>query len=207
MFLSSGRTEAVAGLAGLAGDTWNLVDAARSGCRESFGLLYAQYWDAIFGYLRARTGNSAIAEDLASDTFVRALQSIGTLSRRADTSPRAWFITIARNLLLDDLKSSRRRREIPVWDLFDTDAGHGSATSNDGLSAVLRAESRRAVHTAMQRLGDEQRTCLYLRFFCGLSVVETAVRMKRSVGAVKSLQLRAIRQLASSVPDDMAMAS
>ncbi len=52
----------------------------------------------------------------------------------------------------------------------------------------------------LRGLSDEQRDCLILRFLQGLSIAETAEVLGRSEGAVKQLQLRAVRNLAKAMP-------
>ena len=56
---------------------------------------------------------------------------------------------------------------------------------------------------ALCRLPDEQRDCLVMRFLQGLSIAETAEALERSDGAVKQLQLRAVRALAQRLPEDL----
>jgi RNA polymerase sigma-70 factor (ECF subfamily) len=52
-------------------------------------------------------------------------------------------------------------------------------------------------------LPEEQRDCLTMRFFAGLSIAETAKALEKSEGAVKQLQLRAVRHLAKVIPKDL----
>ncbi len=54
---------------------------------------------------------------------------------------------------------------------------------------------------ALQKLPEEQRDCLIMRFLQGLSIAETAEILGRSDGAVKQLQLRGVRNLAKLIPD------
>jgi RNA polymerase sigma-70 factor (ECF subfamily) len=57
--------------------------------------------------------------------------------------------------------------------------------------------------TALRRLAPEQQDCLVMRFCQGLTIAETATAMGRSEGAVKQLQLRAVRNLAKHLPRDL----
>ena len=68
--------------------------------------LYDSALPLVHGYLLSRCGDRATAEDLTSETFVRALRRIDSLSAQG-RDVGAWLVTIARNLALDHLKSGR----------------------------------------------------------------------------------------------------
>jgi RNA polymerase sigma-70 factor (ECF subfamily) len=97
--------------AGEPGESWDLVRAAQQGDTAAFAQLYDRYVDQIYRYLLFRVGTRELAEDLTSETFLRALRGITSVSYQG-RDVGAWFVTIARNLLLDHVKSSRYRREI-----------------------------------------------------------------------------------------------
>ena len=111
----------------------------------------------------------------------------------------AWFITIARNLVTDHVKSSRFRLEVSTGDILDADR------ADEGIEDEVLARLQNAVLIdAVRKLKPEQQECIMLRFLQGLSVAETAQVLQRSEGAVKQLQLRAVRALAKLVPQPVA---
>lgn len=65
------------------------------------------------------------------------------------------------------------------------------------------AATAEVLRRAVSDLPDEQRDCLTMRFFAGMSIAETAKALDKSEGAVKQLQLRAVRQLAKVIPKDL----
>lgn len=167
-----------------------LVTLAQQGDGEAFGQIYDRYVSAVYGYLYARVGSQPVAEDLTSDTFLRALRRIDSFSWQGHDL-RAWLFTIARNLVIDHVKSSRFRLEVPTADLLDLDPG------DDGIEDTVLGRLRAAaLGDAIRQLGPDQQECLVLRFLQGLSIAETAAVMGRSQGAVKQLQLRSVRALA-----------
>ncbi|ROO90330.1 RNA polymerase sigma-70 factor (ECF subfamily) [Actinocorallia herbida] len=171
-----------------------LVERARKGCREAFGALYAQYADLIYRYVHARVGTHPLAEDLTSETFLRALRRIGDFTWQGRDFG-AWLVTIARNLVADHYKSGRYR-----WELSTDDPPE---TPLDGPeSAVLDSLAYQTLFQAVGRLGADQRLCVALRFLQGMSVAETAAVMGKNTGAVKALQHRAVRTLARTLPHD-----
>jgi RNA polymerase sigma-70 factor (ECF subfamily) len=174
-----------------------LVDLARAGDAEAFGQLYDHYAPVVGRFLSYRLGSPQLAEDLASETFFRALRSV-TSFRWQGKDFGAWLITIARNLVADHYKSSRYRRESPT----DEMSQHDSETV--GIEdQVLSAMTHQVLLAAVRRLPAEQQECVVLRFLQGMSIAETATALGRSDGAVKQLQLRAVRRLAKTLPDGL----
>ena len=178
-------------------DVWALVARAQEGDAEAFGELYDHYVTMVHRYVYHRVGDRATAEDVTSETFVRALRRIDSLSFQG-RDVGAWLVTIARNIVLDHVKSSRYRLEVATADMRDADR------ATDGPEdAVVQHLANRELLACVQRLGSEQQECIVLRFIHGLSVSETAAIMGKKDGAIKALQHRAVRRLAGLVPEDL----
>jgi RNA polymerase sigma-70 factor (ECF subfamily) len=178
-------------------ETWRLVHLAQAGDGEAFGQLYDRYMDVVFRFIYFRVNDRALAEDFTSETFLRALRRIGTISYQG-RDIGAWFITIARNIVLDHMKSARHRLEVTTADTLE---GKEQAESTE--DAVLNVLQSERLMQAIAQLGDEQRECVMLRFLHGLSVSETAHVMGKNDGAIKALQHRAVRKLADLVGGDL----
>jgi RNA polymerase sigma-70 factor (ECF subfamily) len=176
---------------------WELVRRAQTGDAEGFGQLYDRYVDVVFRFVYHRVGDRATAEDFTSETFVRALRRIDSLSFQG-RDVGAWLVTIARNIVLDHVKSSRYRLEVATADMRDADR------ATDGPEdAVLQRLANAELMAGVRQLSDDQRECVELRFLQGLSVAETAAAMGKREGAVKALQHRAVRRLAAILPDGL----
>ncbi|WP_306999137.1 sigma-70 family RNA polymerase sigma factor [Amycolatopsis thermophila] len=182
---------------------WALVRAAQQGDNAAFGVLYDQYVDVVYRYVYFRLSDRELAEDITSETFLRALRRISSVSYQG-RDVGAWFITIARNIVLDHLKSSRYKLEVVTDEVADSGTaaftGQTVAEAGPEQQAVTSA-TRDALLTAIADLGEDQRECIVLRFIQGLSLAETARIMKRNEGAIKALQHRAVRKLAQLLPD------
>ena len=174
-----------------------LVDLARRGDAEAFGQLYDHYVDSIHRYLYFRLSSVSLADDLTSETFFRALRGIQSF-RWQGKDFGAWLTTIARNLVTDHYKSSRSRLEVVADEL--PEQVEDADGPEDGALATLTSE---VLVAALRRLAAEQQDCLVMRFCQGLSIAETAAAMGRTEGAVKQLQLRAVRNLAKHLPKDL----
>ena len=172
-----------------------LVELARTGDKEAFGLLYDHYNASVFRFLYYRTRSTALAEDLTSETFFRALRSMNNF-RWQGKDFGAWLMTIARNLATDHFKAGRTRLEHATDDMgVHDDATEGPETT------VLAQLTNEMLLTALHQLPVEQQDCLVMRFLQGMSIAETAAVLQRSEGAVKQLQLRGVRNLAKLMPE------
>jgi len=174
----------------------DLVERAQAGEAEAFGRLYDQYADTVYRYIYYRVGGRATAEDLTSETFLRALRRIGTFTWQGRDFG-AWLVTIARNLVADHFKSSRFRLEVTTGEMLDANEVERSPEDS-----VLESLSNAALLQAVRKLNPQQQECVTLRFLQGLSVAETARVMGKNEGAIKTLQYRAVRTLARLLPDD-----
>ncbi|WP_045699253.1 ECF subfamily RNA polymerase sigma factor, BldN family [Streptomyces rubellomurinus] len=173
-----------------------LVERAQNGESEAFGRLYDHYADTVYRYIYYRVGSRATAEDLTSETFLRALRRIGTFTWQGRDFG-AWLVTIARNLVADHFKSSRFRLEVTTGEMLDSNECERSPEDS-----VLESLSNAALLDAVRRLNPQQQECVTLRFLQGLSVAETARIMGKNEGAIKTLQYRAVRTLARLLPPD-----
>ncbi|GAA3373996.1 sigma-70 family RNA polymerase sigma factor [Streptomyces sannanensis] len=174
----------------------DLVERAQAGEAEAFGRLYDQYSDTVYRYIYYRVGSKATAEDLTSETFLRALRRISTFTWQGRDFG-AWLVTIARNLVADHFKSSRFRLEVTTGEMLDANEVERSPEES-----VLESLSNAALLEAVRKLNPQQQECVTLRFLQGLSVAETARAMGKNEGAIKTLQYRAVRTLARLLPDD-----
>jgi RNA polymerase sigma factor (sigma-70 family) len=105
-----------------------LVALAQDGDSSAFAELYERYFDRIYDFLARMVRDRAEAADLAQDTFLRAMSSLGTLQQGA--SFKSWLYTIARNTALNRLERASRTRplertnadgEAVDYDVVDTD--------------------------------------------------------------------------------------
>jgi RNA polymerase sigma-70 factor, ECF subfamily len=182
-----------------AAEVWALVERAQAGDSAAFGLIYDRYVDTVFRFVYFRVGNRQLAEDLTSDTFLRALKRIGSFTWQG-RDLGAWLVTIARNLVADHFKSGRYRLEVTTGDVLDADR-EDRGPEGSPESAVVDHITNVALLTAVKQLNPEQQECIVLRFLQGFSVAETAQTMGKNEGAIKALQYRAVRALARLLPE------
>jgi RNA polymerase sigma-70 factor (ECF subfamily) len=172
-------------------DTIVLVDRAREGDAEAFAAIYDRYVDKVYRFIYFKVAHDqALAEDLTSDTFIRALRRIREFSWQG-RDIGAWLITIARNLIFDHYKSGRVRLEAVGIDPSFEATDDVVDPENEALQNVTRAELR----VAISQLNPDQAEVIELRFLQDLSVSETAAALDKTEGAIKAMQFRAIKSL------------
>lgn len=146
--------------------------------------LYAEHGADLVAYARRLTGDPHTAEDLAHDAMLRAWHS--TNQPTEPDQVRRWLFTITRNLVIDDARSARRRRELPRETLPEqaeadrADAVFDSIVVRDALAGLSPAHREVVVHA----------------YFRHRSVAEIAEELGIAPGTVKSrlhYGLRALR--------------
>ncbi|MCU1586967.1 MAG: putative polymerase ECF-subfamily sigma factor, partial [Frankiales bacterium] len=177
------------------------VQRAQSGDADAVGELYDRYVDQVYRYIAYRVPSSQVAEDLTSETFLRALRRISSFTWQG-RDVGAWFVTIARNLIADHYKSGRYRLEMTADDV-STVPGASQTTAAGPEGEVLEGMQNRVLLEAVKQLNAEQQECIVLRFLQGMSVTETAQIMGKNDGAIKALQYRAIRTLGRLLPEGL----
>ena len=164
-----------------------LVQAAKAGDAAAFGELYERYRDAIYRFCLARTGTSHDAEDLTSDVFVKALNSIDRYQDRG--LPFAAFLyRIARNAAID--RSRTLKQPLSVDGLLQEPA----SKQNVELEAVFAVE-KSILMDALTKLKSEHRDVVIMRFIEGYSALEVAQLLGKTEGAIRTLQHRALERL------------
>jgi len=177
----------------------DIVRRAQGGDSNAFGELYDRYVDVVYRYIHYRVSSTALAEDLTSETFLRALRRITSYTWQGRDFG-AWLVTIARNLIADHYKSGRYRMEVATSDLVEA----GADRSEEGPEGeVLAGLTNEVLLDAVKQLNSEQQECIALRFLQGMSVAETAQIMGKNEGAIKALQYRAVKSLSRLLPEDL----
>ena len=149
--------------------------------------LYEEYYDRIAHYVYVRIGDKNEAEDIASEVFLKALESLRTYEERG-LPMQAWLFKIAHNMVVDHLRKANKHKTIPIGTVEIEDEGDPQKT------AEINIEMER-VAIALQQLTDEQKEVIRLRFFGGLNSREVSSLLNKSDGAVREMQRAALEKL------------
>lgn len=166
-----------------------LLKQAQQGDAEAFGAIYERHAAAIFRYLYVHLSSRSDADDLTSEVFLRAWQSLPRYHQRGIPF-RAFLFRIAHNALVDHYRHGQHAhylvQEEESADLEDLHS------PDEALSGKM---NRLELSRLLAGLRDDYRTVLVLRFISQLSPLETAAAMQRTPGAVRILQHRALQAL------------
>jgi RNA polymerase sigma-70 factor (ECF subfamily) len=139
-----------------------------------FEALYQKYAHDVFRFAFFLSGNRADAEDIASETFVRAWNAPGGIRQ---STVKAYLLVIARNCYLHGLRRSRRHAPLEQDFADPRQAPHDSAEQRAELELVMRD---------LQQLAEVDRTALLLSAAVGISYEQIAETLGLSLGAVKT---------------------
>src|SRR5688500_18887867 len=168
-----------------------LLGRIAAGDREAFAQLFDQQAPTVLGLLTRLLRDHGRAEEVLQETFLQVWQQAGRY-RPELARPRSWILMMARSRALDGIRArqSRERREEAVerWEGARVEAPVGTT----GLEVD---EHRRRVAAALAVLPAEQRQCIELAFFDGLTHSEIAQRLAAPLGTVKSRILLGMNKL------------
>lgn len=162
-----------------------LIDRARSGDARAFEDLARREERALYRHALRIVGTTSDAEDIVQDALFSAWRSIASFQ---GTSFRAWLFRIATNRALDQLRSRKRRPELPLDPPDDDEVTWAEpvAPGPDLTQLAGDREALAAVEAALEALPAEQRTALLLRDVEGFAYEEIAVITTVEIGTVKS---------------------
>ncbi|MFZ5828016.1 MAG: sigma-70 family RNA polymerase sigma factor [Bacillota bacterium] len=166
-------------------EQWLVEKAKRD--PEYFGELYDLHFDRIYAYIYRKTGDRQAAEDLTSETFMKALANLQGYKYTGQPFA-AWLYRIASNLVTDYYRARR-----PVASLDE-----GLQTVAPGATpeeAALALDDQQAVIRAIQTLSPDQQDVVLMRFSGDMKLKDIATALGKTEGAVKALMFRALGSL------------
>ncbi len=169
---------------------------------DAFGRLYETYYSRILNYAYRRTLDIAVAEDITSNTFFKALRGLGKY--RSGGSFAAWIYRIATNELKMHWRSQARHRSADgsarQAELARIYFAPADPETPDEIAEKLAAYVQ--LHEALGRLGERYRTVLVLRYFEGLKIDQIARVLSKRTGTVKSLIHRGLKRLRAQIESE-----
>lgn len=168
-----------------------LLERALAWDEAALAEIFDQFYTPLYRYAYYHSQQVQDAEDIAAQVFQRFLQAL-----QSDSPPQkslqAWLYRTCRNLIIDYHRQQKHRQHAAL-----------SEELSDGRDSVEKlaelALTQQTVFIALASLSENHRDVLFLRFVQGLSLAESAEILEQTVGAVKALQHRALKQLRDSV--------
>lgn len=165
-----------------------LIQRAVSGDPDAFATLYDTYIEQIYRFIFFRVGDEPTAEDLTSQVFIKAWDNLSSYQVRG-LPFSAWLFRIARNSVIDYYRTFKETTSLEFEAVAKPDP---AGDVDERIERQLQAEE---VRLALQKLTEDQRQVLTLRFIEGFSTEEVAQVLGKRPGAIRALQMRGLQAL------------
>lgn len=168
-----------------------LCDQARAGSRDAYDRLFAMHTDRALLFIRSRIGpklrKSLESQDVLQDAYLAAHQAFAEFTYTDDGAFIRWLCRIIDHRLCDlgDHFAALKRQPVEI----------PRSNPSGPISQLDRAEHRERVAQGLDKLSDDHRQVLLLRFFEGLSADEAGEKMQKTASAVRKLTARALVEL------------
>jgi len=184
-------------------DTQSLADGLRRRDPDVLDRLIEQYQQRLYRYLLFLTGNTALAEDLFQETWIRVLERGHQYN--AKSKFESWLFAIARNLVID---VSRRKKIASLEELGDSESHQPfelpDERSVSPLQLLVTRENQQVVQLSLLKIPAYYREVLLLRFQEELSLEEISTVLSTPLSTVKSRLYRGLTVLKSALPEGAA---
>ena len=155
----------------------------------AFGRLYDLYVQPVFRYLFQRVGSQQDAEDLTSQTFIAAYESL--THYRGQKHFAAWLFSIARHKLMDYYRHKSSQPQMKELEEVPKE--------EDTLGKIILDEDLSQLRSLIQHLSNDEQDLIYLRYLAGLSYIEIAELLDKNMEAVKKSVYRLLARLKSQM--------
>ena len=172
-----------------------LIRQAVGGDSSAFGSLYDHYHPMIYRFVLVKVGRREEAEDITHQVFLSAWQNVGGYKHRGHPFS-SWLYQIARNQVIDHYRA--KKSEVNIENIDPEYFAVPAATHFD-ISTKLQMEK---VRQAMQSLKQDYQDVVIMRFIEDISLKETAAILKKTEGAIKLIQHRALKELKQLLGSD-----
>lgn len=178
-------------------DDHQLIALAAGGDRQAFGKLYERYALRVFRHAQFLTSDPVLAEDIAAQVFLKALEAIPRYEPRGVPFV-AWLLRITCNLVINYRKSAQNNGHAQIP---ETIQATGTFFSPED-SCEVKVDGER-VWLEVKKLPCEQRQVIVMRFIDDLGYPDIASVLGKSVGAVRVIQFRALANLRQTLDDQL----
>jgi RNA polymerase sigma-70 factor (ECF subfamily) len=166
---------------------------------DAFAKLYDQYYPKIFGYVLRRSANLEAAQDITSETFLKALRKLWQFHWR-NISFSSWIYKIATNEINQYFRKAEYKKSVSLEELQEQ--GFEPISPHDPESELMEAQEELRQHqdfleiqVKIVRLPAKYQEVIALRFFEKKQIKEIAEILGKKEGTIKSLLYRAVEKL------------
>ena len=154
-----------------------------------FQSFYSDYQDKVMSFMMYRINNRALAEDLTSDTFIKAYEKFDSYDDQYAFS--TWIYAIARNTLIDFVRKNKEYVGIEEYEEQE-DEQFGEEVSNNNLDTELNMER---VKEMIHKLPDLQRESILMKYLEELNTKEIAAELGESEANIRQALSRGLKKI------------
>lgn len=169
-------------------DEHSLIHSCQQGNLADFDGLYTRHLKGVYAFVFYRVMDKMTAEDLTSQTFIKALESIGSYDARKGAFS-TWLYRIARNTVTDFYRTNRPHSDVDVEEVWDI-----QSDDNPFLKLVDKLSAEQ-IHKVLKAMPKEKRAILMMRLWDNLSYKEIADLTGKSEAACKMTFMRTLESL------------
>lgn len=163
------------------------LQRARAFDRAELAAIYDEYSPLLYRYIYRQVGEVETARDVTAQVFERFLHTLRQ-GHGPDQQLKAWLYRTAHNLVIDHYRRQQHRQHLPLDEALVDAADDPVSRAETHLTAA-------DLRSALQQLTPDQQQVIALKFLGQFSNAEVAAVLDKPIGAVKSLQHRALAAL------------
>lgn len=172
-----------------------LIEAAKAD-PERFLDLYEKYYDQIYRYVYRRAGGDQdVTHDIVSQTFMDALEHIKSFNWQGYPFS-SWLYKIAHNNVIKWYRKAGNKNYLPIEEARDV-----PDQNSDQTEIVDATIAKEQINTMMEKLDEDEREILRLKFFEGMSNMEIAEIMELSVSNIGVKVFRTLKKAKGFLPN------
>ena len=169
---------------------YNLIEAAKAGNAQAFGILYDSYLPQIYRFIYLKVGRKEIAEDLTHEVFLSAWQNLKGYAHRGFPFS-TWLYKISRNRVIDHYRTNHAAISL------DVQLEEYIEFVDAPVEQIDRSLTMEKIMGSIAELPEEHQTVLIMRFVDDAEPSQIAEVIGKSVGAVRVMQHRALQEVKS----------
>ena len=180
----------------------DLITDTLNGNHTSFTTLVNRYYASLYWVIYRIVGNSTDADDLTSESLVKAYESLSSYSNKYAFS--TWLHTIGSNRAIDFVRN-RNKQPSPINNPTSTEEDIMTPSIESDLSAednMIRLETNDIIANVISELKPFHRSLIDMRYFKNMSYEEISKKLNKPIGTIKTGLFRARKILYNLIKDN-----
>jgi RNA polymerase sigma-70 factor (ECF subfamily) len=178
----------------------NLIKEYLEGNSEAFKILFNRYKQHLYNFILSMTGNKELSEDIFQEVFIKIIDNI---KRYEYNNFKAYLFTVARNTVLDYIKSSNYRNNKKLLSVDTESFPAIKDLSYSEEDKIIMNEKTERLYKAIYSLSYEYQEIIFLKHFSGMTFNEISKILKIPTGTLLSRFKRAIDKLNKILSSNM----